>query len=57
MSKPTVAQIAYALYILALQVNGTCPYCKKSLSMTPWEYRDWHYEQEHTDKKKEADHE
>lgn len=44
--KPTLDDVAFAVYVLALNYNGVCPYCKEKL-VGDGKYKLWHYKQEH----------
>lgn len=49
MSKPTLDQIIWAVYVIKVNVDGWCPYCQKSMLGKDAEFKEWHFDQYHTD--------
>jgi hypothetical protein len=52
MSKPTVDDIAWALYVIGVSYRGTCPYCTYRISdgegHISKDLVDTHWNQQHT---------
>lgn len=51
----TLKEVAYATYVVGVNLNGHCPYCSKDMNNMPADYKVFHYKQEHTSNQPQPD--